>query len=149
MNLLRLFPLTCLLVAGATQAQSIGECPLLPIDSDLTWQKLNGSDFTFCKAIRGSDDAEIFAVTIAEDSPFDPRRSNRVEKTIIDGHEGHWYRGEIASAPGMEVRETLIELDNGRVAHISMRAASESELANALKQAEALRFRPTAQLSSN
>lgn len=149
MNLLRVLPLACLLVAGMAQAQSVGECPLLPIDSDLTWQKLNGPDFTFCKAIRGSDNAEIFAVTIAKDSPFDPRRSNRGGKTVIDGHEVRWYRGEIAAAPGMEVRETLIELDDGRVAHISMRAASEDELAIAMKRAESLRFGSTAQLSSN
>src|SRR3546814_6182561 len=68
------------------------------------------------------------------DSPFDPRRSNRGEETVIDGHETHWYRGEIASAPDAQVRETLIELDDGRVAHISLRAASEAELADALQQ---------------
>ncbi len=149
MNLLRLLPLACLLAAGTAQAQSAGECPLLPIDSNLTWQKLNGPDFTFCKAIRSTDSAEIFAVTITKDSPFQPRRSDRAEKTVIDGHEGHWYRGEIASAPDMEVRETLVELDDGRVAHISMRATSEDELANAQKRAESLRFGPPTQLSSN
>src|SRR3546814_5580830 len=73
---------------------------------------------------------------IATDSPFDPRRSNRGEETVIDGHETHWYRGEIASAPDAQVRETLIELDDGRVAHISLRAASEAELADALQQAQ-------------
>lgn len=149
MNLLRLLPLACLLVAGAAQAQSAGECPLLPIDSDITWQKLNGPDFTFCKAIRTSDSAEILAVTISRDSPFEPRRSNRGEKTVIDGHEVRWYRSEIASAPDMQVRETLIELDDGRVVHISMRATSEDELAIAKKRAEGLQFGPTTQLSSN
>lgn len=149
MNLLRLLPLACLLAAGAAQAQSAGECPLLPIDSDLTWQKLNGPDFTFCKAIRASDNAEILAVTISRDSPFRPIRSNRGEKTVIDGHEVRWYRGEIASAPELKVRETLIELDDGRVAHISMRAASEEELVAAQKRAESLDFGPRTQLSSN
>src|SRR3546814_7644969 len=73
---------------------------------------------------------------ISADSPFDPRRSNRGEETVIDGHETHWYRGEIASAPDAQVRETLIELDDGRVAHISLRAASEAELADALRSEE-------------
>src|SRR3546814_12021593 len=77
---------------------------------------------------------------ISADSPFDPRRSNRGEETVIDGHETHWYRGEIASAPDAPVRETLIELDDGRVAHLSLRAASEAELADALQQAQLLRF---------
>src|SRR3546814_15135267 len=78
---------------------------------------------------------------ISTDSPFDPRRSNRGEETVIDGHETHWYRGEIASAPDAQVRETLIELDDGRVAPISLRAASEAELADALTQAQLLRDR--------
>src|SRR3546814_5925204 len=73
---------------------------------------------------------------IPADSPFDTRRSNRGEETVIDGHETHWYRGEIASAPDAQVRETLIELDDGRVAHLSLRAASEAELADALQQAQ-------------
>src|SRR3546814_14343652 len=76
---------------------------------------------------------------ISADSPLDPRRSNRGEETVIDGHETHWYRGEIASAPDAQVRETLIELDDGRVAHISLRAASAAELADALQQAQTMR----------
>lgn len=149
MNLLRLLPLACLLFAGAAQAQSAGECPLLPIDSGLSWQKLNGPDFVFCKAIRTSDNAEILAVTISRNSPFQPSRNNRAEKAVIDGHEVRWYRGEIASAPDMQVRETLIELEDGREAHISMRAASEDELLIAQKRAESLHFGPPTQLSSN
>ena len=147
MNLFRLIPLACLLAAGAAQAQSAGECPLLPSDSGLSWNALSGDDFVFCKALRDGGE-EVFAVMISNDSPFDPRRSNRAEETVIDGHEARWYRGEIASAPDAEVRETLIELDDGRVAHISMRANSEAELADALQQAQGLRFGGP-QLTSN
>src|SRR3546814_6511897 len=45
MNLLRILPLACLLAAGAAQAQSAGECPLLPGDSGLSWNALAGDDF--------------------------------------------------------------------------------------------------------
>lgn len=148
MNLLRSLPLAFLLVAGAAHAQSAGECPLLPGESGMTWKTLVGQDFVFCKAIRDSDSAEIFAVTIAKESPFEPRRVDRAEETTIDGHAGYWYRSEIASAPDAQVRETLVELDDGRVAHISLHAASEAELANVLKEAEALQFRGP-QLTSN
>lgn len=147
MNLFRILPLACLLAAGVAQAQSAGECPMLPGDSDLSWTAMTGPDFVFCKAIRDGGD-EVFAVMISKDSPFDPRRSDRAEKAVIDGHEMRWYRGEIASAPNAEVRETLIELDDGRVAHISLRANSEAELADALAGAQSLRFRGP-QLSSN
>jgi hypothetical protein len=148
MNLLRSLPLACLLLAGAAQAQSAGECPSLPKDSGMSWKTLAGQDFVFCKAIRDSDATEVFAVTISGKSPFEPRRGDRAERAMIDGHEGYWYRGEIASAPDAQVRETLIELEDGRVAHISLRATSGTELANALEEAGALRFRGP-QLSSN
>src|SRR3546814_11893817 len=54
MNLLRILPLACLLAAGAAQAQSAGECPLLPGDSGLPWNALAGDDFDFCKALRAT-----------------------------------------------------------------------------------------------
>jgi len=148
MNLLRSLPLACLLIAGAAQAQSAGECPSLPKDSGMTWKTLAGQDFVFCKAIRDSDATEVFAVTIASKSPFEPKRVDRAEKATIDGHDSYWYRGEIASQPDAQVRETLIELEDGRIAHISLHADSEASLANALKEAEALQFRGP-QLSSN
>src|SRR3546814_16205313 len=91
------------------------------------------------KALRDSGE-EVFSVMISADSPFDPRRSNRDEETVIDGHETHWYRGEIASAPDAQVRETMIELDEGRVAHLSLRDASEAEMAAHLQTAPILRF---------
>lgn len=147
-NAIRFVALPCLLAAGVAQAQSAGECPMLPSDSGLTWRQLDGPDFTFCKAIRVSDDAEQFAVTLSSQSPFDPKRSNREEQGVIDGHSVYWYRSEIASAPDMQVRETLVELGDGRVAHISLRAANQTELADALREAESIRFHGP-QLSSN
>lgn len=147
MKPIRMLSLACLLAAGAAQAQSNGQCPILPGDSGLSWTAMNGDDFVFCKAIGNGGD-EVFAVMISKDSPFDPRRSDRAEKAVIDGHKMRWYRGEIASAPDAQVRETLIELDDGRVAHISLRADSEAELADVLQQAQSMRFRGP-QLSSN
>ena len=70
MNTLRLLPLACLLWAGMAHAQSPVDCPTLPAESGLAWDKLDSADFTFCKAIRGSDARQVFAVMIAEDSPF-------------------------------------------------------------------------------
>lgn len=148
MNLLRFLPLAALLAAGAAVAQTAGDCPVLPRDSGLHWDKMNAPELVFCKAIRDSDGAEMFAVTIAADSPFQPRRGDREDKATIDGHEVWWYRSEIASAPDAQVRETLIELPDGRVAHISLRADSIEALSAAMRQAGSIRFEAP-QLSSN
>lgn len=148
MYLLRLLPLAALLAAGAAMAQTAGDCPALPGDSGLRWDKMSAPDLVFCKAIRDSDGAEMFAVTIAAESPFRPRRADREEKATIDGHEVWWYRGEIASAPDAQVRETLIELPDGRVAHISLRADSRDALNTVLRQAGGIRFEAP-QLTSN
>lgn len=149
MNVMRLLPLACLLsLAGLVHAQSPGECPTLPADSGLVWERLDSAGFTFCKAMRDGDAKQVFAVMIAEDSPFKPNRSDRAEKTTIDGLEAHWYRGELAGNPDMRVRETLIELDRDRVAHISVRAANDEELAQAISAVEGIRFQGT-RLSSN
>lgn len=144
----RLLVLACLLWAGAAHAQSPADCPTLPADSGLAWERLDGPDFTFCKAIRGSDARQVFAVMLSDDSPFRPNRGDRAEQTVIDGHEAHWYRSELAGNPDMRVRETLIELDRDRVAHISFRAASDEELAQAIRMVEGISFQGT-RLSSN
>lgn len=138
----------CLLWAGNTHAQSTGDCPALPADSGLAWEKLDGGKFVFCKAIRASDGGQAFAVTISADSPFKPRRSLRLAETVIDGHETHWYSSEVAGNPALLVRETLVELDDDHVAHIALRAGSEEELAQSMDAAQRLRFGDV-RLSSN
>ena len=136
-----------MLMAATAAAQSSGACPSLPDNSGLGWKELQSPGLVFCKALRDSDGTEVFAVTIADKSPFKPNRSDRDERTSIDGHDGYWYRSEVASAPTMEVRETLIELSDGRVAHLTVRAASAEQLPSAVQQAESVRF-ATTQLSA-
>src|SRR3546814_11695012 len=47
MNLLRLLPLACLRAAGPAQAQSAGDCTLLPADHGLSLTALDGAVFVF------------------------------------------------------------------------------------------------------
>jgi hypothetical protein len=144
----RLLAAACLLWAASAHAQTAPtECPTLPADSGLGWERLDNPGFTFCKAIR-QDASQAFAVMITDDSPFKPKRGDRMEETVIDGRETHWYRSELAARPDLLVRETLIELDRDHVAHISLRAASQEELARSLQIVESLRFGAT-RLSSN
>ena len=65
-------------------------------------------------------------------SPFEPKRGNREEAGTVDGREVQWYRAELVTKPDIEARETLIELDDGRVAHIWLQAPSGEQLRNAL-----------------
>src|SRR3546814_12575752 len=98
MNLLRILPLACLLAAGAAQAQSAGECPLLPGDSGSSRNALAGADFVFCKALRDSGE-EVFSVMISADSPFDTMRSTRDDESVTDAPDQQWYRGECHQSP--------------------------------------------------
>lgn len=129
-----------LAAAASVHAQSTIDCPALPPGTGLAWEKLDGDGYTFCKAIRDSDGRQMLAVMITREAPFRPRRANRAAEGVIDGNRTWWYRSELSGSTGLEVRETLLELDRGHVAHISARAGSEEELAQAMSLAETLRF---------
>jgi hypothetical protein len=146
-------PIYCLPVllafaAGAhAQSQSDIACPQLPADSGLAWQHKATPTSDFCRALR-ADGSEAFGLIIANASPFKPSRGNRAEQAMIDGREVQWYRSELAAQPDVKARETLIELPDGRVAHMWVQAKSQQLLDEALGQTANLRFR-NAQLSSN
>jgi hypothetical protein len=130
----------------SVQSPSDVACPQLPADSGLVWQHQATPTSDFCRALR-IDGSEAFGLFIANDSPFEPRRGNRAEEAMIDGREVRWYRSELAAQPDVRARETLIELPDGRVAHLWVQAKSDEQLAEALGQTTNLRFR-NAQLSS-
>ena len=151
MKTLQTLAVASLLSLGAwstADAQATSQCPVLPAGSGLSWERLEGADFTFCKAMRDADGTQAFAVTISPESPFKPRRGDRDAETVIDGRSSHWYRSELAGAEDVAVRETLLEIDRSHVAHISLRARSDEELAASIEAIEALRFEGT-RLSSN
>jgi len=130
-----------LALAGGAQAQDKVNvaCPQLSADSGLAWQHKATSDSDFCRALR-SDGSEAFGLYIANDTPFKPSRSNRAEQASIDGHDVTWYRSEIASQPGVEARETLLELSDGRMAHVWIQAKTAAQLGESLQQAQSMRF---------
>ncbi len=146
-SLIRVVLATLALMPMAAPAQSAATCPGLPAGSDLSWEQLAGPDFVFCRAMR-ADGSEAFAVTLSSDNPFEPSRRNRAEEGSIAGQGIYWYRSEIAGDPDAIARETLVELGDGQVAHVSLRATSEEQKAQAMRQIGALRF-ADARLSSN
>lgn len=132
--------LPVLLAASAVHAQqSTPGCPQLPAGSDLAWehQGTDGSDF--CRAVR-EDGSEAFGLYIADESPFEPRRKNREETGQVGGFEVQWYRAEIATQPDIAARETLIELPDGRLAHLWLQAPGGEQLQRAFDLASGLRF---------
>jgi hypothetical protein len=137
MTYLRLLPLAMLLASPLAFAQS-GSCPELPAGTGMSWEKQEGPDFTYCKAMR-DDGHQAFAVMLRPDAQFRTRRSHREgSEVLIDGHQVYWYRGDV---PRGIVRETLLELDRNATAHIVVRAENEAELADSQRIAQGMRFR--------
>jgi len=136
-----------LLAASAAQAQDAPGCPQLPEGSDLIWQHRGTADSDFCRALR-IDGTEAFGVYIASHSPFEPKRGNREEAGVVDGRRVQWYRAELATQPDIEARETLVELDDGRVAHVWLQARSGEQLVQALDLTGQLRFSPDRQVAA-
>ena len=132
-----------LALAGGAQAQAQPEvntaCPQLAADSGLAWQHKATSSTDFCRALR-SDGSEAFGLYIASESAFKPNRGDREEQASIDGQDVVWYRSEIAAAPGIQARETLLELADGRIVHVWIQASTAMQLDQALQPAQAMRF---------
>lgn len=148
MNKTAFFLPLLLALAGGAQAQTDPNavCPQLAANSGLAWQHKATKTMDFCTAMR-SDGTEAFGLYIANESAFKPNRSNREERATIDGRETYWYRSEIAAKPDIQARETLLELADGRIAHIWIQA-SDAQLGEAQQQAQAMRFQPNARLST-
>lgn len=135
------FALASLGLAGSAIAQDAPMCPQLPANTGLTWEYRGSGDTQLCRALR-SDGSEAFGVVISAKPTFEPARSDRAERSTVDGREVRWYRAELAQKPGVQGRETLIELPNGRSAHLWLQADSDATLEADLQMLQGLRFQP-------
>ncbi|MGV8941239.1 MAG: hypothetical protein ACOH1P_06800 [Lysobacter sp.] len=130
-----------LLFASTAQAQDAAACPQLAASTGLSWEYRGGNGSDFCRALR-EDGSEAFGMYISQEPTFSPKRGNREEVGAIGGKEIQWYRAELAGQPGVEARETLLELDDGRTAHVWLQAASGEQLQNAFQMTQSLDFSP-------
>lgn len=108
------------------------DCPALPdtLAANIAWEVKRFPGILQCNAVRQEGGAEVFALTISEESPFKPRRGDRAEKgTLANGEELQWYRGELASDAQAEIREALLRISRDRVVHVFMRAETPDALA--------------------
>ncbi|KAB8318355.1 hypothetical protein SD81_016510 [Tolypothrix campylonemoides VB511288] len=124
--------------AGAAQAQDPSACPRLPAESGLTWEHRGTAGNDLCRALR-ADGSEAFGMYISRSPAFKPKGGNREEAGVLDGREISWYRAEIAGRPGVEARETLVTLPDGRVAHIWLQAPRDA-LRESLGMAQSVQF---------
>jgi hypothetical protein len=136
----------CVFLAGITLASSAGAqqapaCPQLPGDAGLTWDYQGNGDTDLCRALR-ADGSEAFGLVISAKPTFEPQRPDRAERSQIDGREVTWYRAELAQKPGVQARETLSELPNGRSAHLWLQADNTDKLQAGFQMLQGLRFVP-------
>ncbi|TWI03411.1 hypothetical protein IP90_01212 [Luteimonas cucumeris] len=125
---------------SAAHAQEAGPCPQLP-GSQLSWEQRSYGDSILCRAIR-SDGSEAFGVSIANEEPYELRRSNRRGQGSVNGQGVYWHEGELAARPGMLVRETMFELANGRNVHVWIHADSDAQLRETTGIVQGLHFDP-------
>ena len=128
-----------LLLTGTVRAQEARACPELPADAGLAWEYRASGDSDLCRALR-ADGSEAFGLYISRKANFEPVRSNRMERGRIDGQDVTWYRAELAAQPGVEAREALVTLPDGRSAHIWLQAPDAQALVAGLQLVQALRF---------
>jgi hypothetical protein len=107
----------------------------------LTWDYRGSGDTQLCRALR-ADGSEAFGLVITARPTFEPARPDRAERSTVDGHEIYWYRAELAQKPGVQARETVIELANGRSAHLWLQADSDAKLQAGFQLLQGLRFDP-------
>lgn len=115
-------------------------CPALPDGSGLHWEPRAVPGMVFCKGIRDDDGRDLLSVTISKDSPFRRESDLARERGRIDGRKVRWYRGSDGFNAALALRETELELDDGRVAHVVVRAPSEEAVPPLLELASGLRF---------
>lgn len=114
-------------------------CPQLPAAAGLGWEARSSADGDFCRALR-SDGSEAFGLYITAQPSFEPNPRNREESSDVAGRSVVWYRAEIATNPGVQARETLLQLTDGRYAHIWLQADSVDALAAGYRLLGSLRF---------
>jgi len=129
-------------LAANVAAQQAPACPQLSSDTGLTWEYRGSGDTDLCRALR-ADGSEAFGPVISSKPTFEPQRPDRAERSTVDGREVFWYRAELAQKPGVQARETVIELPSGRSAHLWLQADNTDKLQAGFQLVQGLRFVPT------
>jgi len=145
--------LSSLLFAVAqAAAQAPTECPSLPASSGLQWQQQAQADFLVCRAST-SDGREVLSLMLSARDPNLPlNRSLRQEKGSFGGESLYWYQPDLGGQqpPGYaERRISVVKLDKGRYAQISLYPDSAQELGSLQQLAQGMSLTPSAVAAGN
>lgn len=131
--------LTSTLASGTTLAQQAPACPQLPAGAHLHWNERIADGTAFCQALL-EDGTEAFGLYISSERGFKPRSPNQLEQGSLNNQPLFWYRSEIAGDPGVDARETALELRKDVWVHVWMQTTSSEELDQRLLAVSQLRF---------
>jgi hypothetical protein len=127
--------LLLLVASPLVQAQQALDCPALPGNSRLHWEKQSQPDFIVCKGTGEDGRAVLNLMLSGRDPNLKLIRSLRAEKGQFGGESLFWYRLDLGGhdVPGLESRRiTVVRFDKKNYAQIWIDAADASEL-NALQ----------------
>ena len=147
---LRCLLLGLLPVSGQVLAQSPFDCPTLPPDSGLQWQKLGGEDYLFCKALT-ADGTQVMGIML---TPREPKlslpRNNREEQGKINDENFYWYVPDLAGreGPASSRRIATVEVGKKRYAQITIDAGDIEQLHRLQGLAERLDMGDSRQVAS-
>ncbi len=131
--------LICTLASGTVLAQQAPACPQLPANANLHWNARIADGTAFCQALQ-DDGTEAFGLYISSERGFKPRSPNQLEQGSLNNKPLFWYRSEIAGDPGVDARETALELRKDVWVHVWMQTTSKDELDQRLLVVSQLRF---------
>ncbi|WP_103074748.1 hypothetical protein [Solilutibacter silvestris] len=115
----------------------------MPANSGLVWQEIQSDSLLFCRAVR-DDGSDAFALTFTRKPTFNPDRRNSADVSSFDGQSLQWYRSSLAGNPDLQVRESLVKLDDGSTLQMVVRANDATGLQRAFGEISALKIAPVA-----
>lgn len=127
---LRCVLLGLLSVSGHVLAQSPFDCPPLPPDSGLQWQKLGGEDYLFCKALT-ADGTQVMGIMLTQREPkLSLPRNNREEQGRINDESFYWYVPDLAGREDAAAsrRIATVAIGKKRYAQITIDAADAAQM---------------------
>lgn len=133
--------LAILLQAATSSPDPASQCPTLPPQSGLTWTYQEGPDFGVCYAIESVTRKDALGVYLGFAPSFRPDPYKPHIAGVVGGYPVQWYRRDPNSGASEFSRETLVNLDQGAIAHVWFTASSESELAKRLAILTKLQFK--------
>lgn len=135
------FPATLAVMLALASVRALA-CPALPANSGFDWVYKQGPDFAVCYANEHGSEETAFGIYFGENPSFRATDAMKLGKGRVAGREVTWYKQAPAEGKSPLGRETVIHIDKryGAVAHVWVRATTETELEQRLSALEQIAF---------